>query len=229
MGATIDVESPADVLQALNDLRIEPPDAAERVEGLRGDLAKRGFEAIAWYQACHVWSEQTWGIYIDAAKLDDLACSILQDLRQSYGFVPHHFAAFLALGLTLAHEMFHGRVEVAASWLELTALQPRYVRYSEHVYDVLRETPEWLEEALANWSAWTWFKSTNVQKLLPHHGPLDRRLELLVKDLLDLAPPGYKDWRSGDIAATWRLLGTQIASGKPVKSLPTAPPFRLQG
>jgi hypothetical protein len=27
--------------------------------------------------------------------------------------------------------------------------------------------------------------------------------------------PGYKDWRSGDIAATWRRLGTQIASGKP--------------
>lgn len=42
------------------------------------------------------------------------------------------------------------------SWLEINALQPRHLRYKQRVYDRLRETPDWLEEALANWFAWDW-------------------------------------------------------------------------
>jgi hypothetical protein len=50
--------------------------------------------------------------------------------------------------------MFHARIEAACCWLELTALQLRHLRYSQNVYEKLRETPNWLEEALAYWSAW---------------------------------------------------------------------------
>jgi hypothetical protein len=35
-----------------------------------------------------VWSEASWGIYFDAAKLDELAVSILDDLKSSSTFVP---------------------------------------------------------------------------------------------------------------------------------------------
>ena len=58
--------------------------------------------------------------------------------------------ALLAFGMTYAHEMFHARVEAALSWAEINAQQPRHLRYKERVYQALRETPDWLEEALAN-------------------------------------------------------------------------------
>jgi hypothetical protein len=106
-----------------HDLRLDLPEAAEeRVSRLRGERERSGFEALAWYQAHHIWSEETWGIYFDAPKLDDLTFSILQDLRFHGGSAPHHLAAFLAFGLTFQHELFHAQVEAASSWLELTSL-----------------------------------------------------------------------------------------------------------
>jgi hypothetical protein len=124
---------PEEVLQGLTDVRLDRPDVDERAERLRHERELNGFEALAWYQSHHIWSEETWGIYFDAAKLDDLAFSILQDLRSYRGSAPHHLAAFLAFGLTLQHELFHGRVEAASSWLELTGLQPHHLRYEERV------------------------------------------------------------------------------------------------
>jgi hypothetical protein len=150
---------PEEILQALADLRLVLPDADERISRLQRERERSGFEALAWYQAHHIWSEETWGVYLDAAKLDDLALSILQDFQFRGGSAPHHLAAFLAFGLTLQHELFHAHVEAASSWLELTSSQPRHLRYERKVYDALRETPDWLEEALANWTAWQWFKS----------------------------------------------------------------------
>jgi hypothetical protein len=204
---------PEESLQALADLRLDLPDADERVSRLRSERERSGFEALAWYQAHHIWSEETWGIYFDAAKLDDLALSILQDLRCRGGSALHHLAAFLAFGLTLQHELFHALVEAASSWLELTSLQPRHLHYERNVYSALRETPDWLEEALANWTAWQWFKSDPVQAALARYG--SRHLEQVVEGCLDLSPPGYRDWRKGRDVSTWRTLATQLVQGKP--------------
>jgi hypothetical protein len=202
-----------EILQALADLRLDLPDADERVSRLQREREGSGFEALAWYQAHHIWSEETWGIYLDAAKLDDLALGVLQDFQFRRGSAPHHVAAFLAFGLTLQHELFHAHVEAASSWLELTSLQPRHLRYERKVYSALRETPDWLEEALANWTAWQWFKSVPVQDALAHYG--NRQLDQVVEGCLDLSPPGYRDWRKGGDVRTWRTLATQLVQGKP--------------
>jgi hypothetical protein len=153
----IDPES-TDLQDALDDLQLDQSDFRNRVDDVRKDAKGQGFEAIAWFQPYHVWTEETWGIYFDARKLDDLALSFLDDFKSARVHGSHSLAALLAFGLTYAHELFHARVEAALSWAEINAQQPRHLRYKERVYQALRETPDWLEEALANWSAWNWFK-----------------------------------------------------------------------
>jgi hypothetical protein len=210
---------PEEILQALADLGLDRPDADGRAGRSRRERERSGFEALAWYQSHHNWSEETWGIYVDASKLDDLAFSILQDLRSRGGYCPHHLAAFLAFGLTLQHELFHAQVEAASSWLELTSLQPRHLRYERNVYCALRETPDWLEEALANWVAWQWFKSSSVQDMIARYS--NRHIEQVVEGCLDVSPPGYRDWRKGRDVGTWRILATQLAQGRPRLSSPS--------
>jgi hypothetical protein len=204
-----------EVFLALADLRFDQPDASSRSQELRKEQEKRGFEAIAWYQAYHVWSEETWGIYFDSAKLDDFAYAIFEDFKSSRLTTSYGLASFLAFGLTYAHELFHACVEAASSWLELNTQKGRHLRYSQRVYDKLRETPEWLEEALANWSAWDWFKSHAVQSFIARRIAIGSQLDQIIQASLDLSPPGYRDWRKGSTTGTWRTFATQIVSGKP--------------
>ena len=210
---------PTEILQEMADLRLDLPDADRRREELDAERSEHGFDAIAWFQPHHAWTEDTWGIYFDARKLDVLAYSLYQDFTSQRVRVPHGIAAFLAFSMTYAHEMFHARVEAALSWLELTALQARYMRYSSGVYDALRETPEWLEEVLANWTAWQWFKSDEVRSLIGRWTSHQPGVERVVESTLDLSPPGYRDWRAGGASSTWRTFATQFVTGKPKTSL----------
>lgn len=212
---TYGVRDPTETFQELADLRLDLPDAVRQREGLSAERAQLGFDAIAWYQPHHQWTNETWGIYFDARKLDILAYSLHQDFTSQNVHVSQGFAAFLAFNLTYAHEMFHARVEAALSWLELTAMQPRHMRYSSGVYAALRETPEWLEEALANWTAWKWFKSDVVQGLFGRWTSHQSRTDRIVEAALDLSPPGYRDWRVGSATSAWRIFATQLITGKP--------------
>jgi hypothetical protein len=213
-----------DPVEALDDLQLDDTDFRRRVDEVRRDTQAHGFEAIAWFQPYHSWNEETWGIYFDARKLDDLALSFLDDFKSQRIFASPSDAARLAFGLTYAHEMFHARVEATLSWLEINALQPRHQRYRHRVYDALRETPDWLEEALANWSAWDWFRSEPVQALFSRRMPTLDGLQRVVESSLDLSPPGYRDWRVGQQAVTWRTFATQLSTGSPK---PTAPAIGL--
>lgn len=216
VSAPINPANPEDLTKVLEDLDFQPPDRVARRQRTQNDVKERGFEAIAWYQSHHVWTDETWGIYIDAAKLDDFSDSIFEDLKIGRGHLPFELAAFVGFGLVLEHEFFHARVEAAASWLELSALQPRYRRYGRQVYDALAGSSDWLEEALANWSSWAWFKSAPVQEHLSgRYGGVADRLGRAVEATLDLSPPGYRDWRNGQNRSAWRIFSTQLAQGTP--------------
>lgn len=206
--------NPIDLKVALDGLHLDDDDQRQRVNDVRAGTKIEGFEAIAWFQAFHKWSEETWGIYIDARKLDDLALSYLDDFRSKCIQVSSDLAGFLAFGLIYAHEMFHACVEAALSMQELTARSPRYLRYNEKVYQALRETPAWLEEALANWSAWNWFKAPETQALIAQMSPNIDGVAWVVEASLDLSPPGYQDWRLGHHLGTWRIFANQLAFGK---------------
>ncbi len=211
---------PGELFRELSDLRLDQPDAARRAEELDAERSECGFDAIAWYQPHHAWTEGAWGIFFDARKLDDLAYSLHRDFTAESIRASHGFAAFLAFNLTYTHEMFHARVEAALSWLELTSLQPRHLRYGRDVYNALRETPEWLEEALANWSAWQWFKSDAAQSLFGQRTSNPRGIERVVEAALDLSPAGYKDWRVGATPSIWRTFATQLSTGRPKTGSP---------
>jgi hypothetical protein len=211
-------------LNALDDAQLDDTDFRRRVDRIRDDVRTHGFEAIAWFQPFHSWSDETWGIFFDARKLDDLALSILDDLKVQRVHRSQSDAARLAFGLTYAHELFHARVEAALSWLEVNVLQPRHLRYKQRVYDALRETPQWLEEALANWAAWDWFHAEPVQAQFARRMLNLDGLQRVVESSLDLSPPGYRDWRLGHQAGTWRTFATQLSTGSPKL---TSPPIGL--
>lgn len=204
-----------DLKDALDDLQLDQGGYRDRVGDVRKDVKGHGFEAIAWFQPYHVSTEETWGIYFDARKLDDLALSFLDDFKSARVHGSHSLAALLAFGLTYAHELFHARVEAALSWLEINAQQPRHLRYKDRVYKALRETPDWLEEALANWSAWNWFNAPEVQSSVARMASNADGLGRVVEGSLDLAPPGYQEWRLGHQPSTWRTLANQLSTGKP--------------
>ncbi len=210
----IDPES-NDLQDALDDLQLDQSDFRNRVDDVRKDAKGQGFEAIAWFQPYHVWTEETWGIYFDARKLDDLALSLLDDFKSARVHGSHSLAALLAFGLTYAHELFHAQVEAALSWAEINAQQPRHLRYKDRVYQALRETPDWLEEALANWSAWSWFNAPGTQSLVARMASKAEGLERVVEASLDLAPPGYQEWRLGHQPSTWRTFANQLSTGNP--------------
>lgn len=206
-----------DLKDALDDLQLDQGD----LDDVRKDVKGQGFEAIAWFQPYHVWTEETWGIYFDARKLDDLALSFLDDFKSAPVHGSHSLAALLAFGLTYAHELFHARVEAALSWLEINAQQPRHLRYKERVYQALRETPDWIEEALANWAAWSWFMTPDIQSLVTRMASNAEGLDRVVDASLDLAPPGYQEWRLGHQPGTWRTFANQLSTGNPKTAAPS--------
>lgn len=222
--AQVELGSPGawDFAESFDGMEIVPFDFQERVKESRKDRKAHGFEAIAWFQPYHVWTEETWGIYFDAKKLDDLACSLIDDFKTNrvHGS-SHSLAALLAFGLTYAHELFHAKVEAALSWQEINALQPRHQRYNKNVYHALRETPEWLEEALANWSAWDWFKTPDIQAVINRMSSNADGLDRVVEASLDLSPPGYQEWRLGRQPGIWRTFANQLSIGKPKTSPPS--------
>lgn len=204
-----------DLKSVFDDLNLEDSDFRSRVDDIRKVSETEGFEAIAWFQPYHIWTEASWGIYFDARKLDDLALSLLDDFRRQRVQGSQSLAALLAFSLTFAHELFHAQVEAVLSWQELNSRQPRHLRYKRNVYDPLRQTPEWLEEALANWSAWDWFRSQKTLALLTTMTSDLNGLERVVEAALDLSPPGYREWRLGNENATWRTFANQLITGKP--------------
>ena len=189
----------------------------DRSARAREAMKARGFEAIAWYQSHHSYGEEWWGIYFDAEKLDDAVCSLSDDLRRAgFARATDALAAKLVIGLVYEHELFHARVDAASTWLELTADQARFRRYNENAYRPTFETTDCLEEALANFWGWTWFKAeVELQHLYGALTDVEKaNLERVVEASLDLSPPGYDQWRRGHERDVWRVLATQVASGK---------------
>ncbi|WP_418319037.1 hypothetical protein [Piscinibacter sakaiensis] len=201
-----------------DDFKFEFEAPEEVARTAKAQIRQHGFDCIGWYLPHHFYTEDTWGIYIDAPKLDEAACSIAEDLRA--GGVRrgrNALAGKLALMLVYRHELFHAKVEAAFTWMELQALQPKFLPYKAKVFNALKGTDDHLEEALANFASWVWASADAVvQQLTGQLGEKDRRLvEKVVRWHLDLSPPGYRRWEEGNCRETWRVLATQMVQGKP--------------
>ena len=192
----------------------------EREQGARRGrdaLKSHGFEAIAWYQPWHTYCDEAWGIYFDARMLDDVVCAFLEDLNHDSTIgISDGLASQLFFGLVYEHEIFHARLEASTASQELTATKSRYVRYQDKVYRPTLGTSACLEEALANWWAWSWLQAESALMLMSGliRSQQQDALIGIVNATLDLSPPGYSDWRLGHDRESWRQLATQVTSGK---------------
>lgn len=187
-----------------------PQPTGEGREAFKAD----GFEAFAWYQSFHCYDEASWGIHFHSRNLDRLVADLAHDLSRIQAR-SRQLAALLGVRLLMAHELFHARTEFAATWHELSEKRRRYRRYFDDVYTRNRFTADWLEEALANWSAHEWLLE-NIDRL--HHDGIVRdpsRVRAVVEEWLDFSPAGYRDWRAGDNHITWDRLASEIAKGEP--------------
>lgn len=187
------------------------------------EVQSRGFEAFGWYQGFHQFAEDSWGIYIDAEALDDAVCGFSSDLRAA-GL--HTFtdaiAAQVVFGMLYEHEMFHALVEARLSSAELTTGKARFQGYKQNVYRPLLLSDACVEEALANFAAWSWMQTEAILLRISATLHLDEAVVLTrVAELwLDLSPPGYNKWRIGQGWEAWRRLSSQMATGRPTKPIP---------
>jgi hypothetical protein len=118
----------------------------------------------------------------------------------------------LALGMILAHEVFHARVEMASSWQELAIRRPRYLRYSEKVYEHFKLSPDWREEALANWAAWEWWCNTRPRWTETGIVKNSKVIDDIVETCLSISPAGYREWRRGRDTSTWQALAMEVTT-----------------
>jgi hypothetical protein len=205
----IDIDDAEDLTQ--ETLSDDLPQGGEEGKDL---LRSNGFEAIAWYQAFHKYTDAVWGIYFDAPRLDLVVASLARDLRL-VSPRPFELAARLLVQLVTIHELFHARVEFSATWLEIAARRKRYLPYSKNVYETCRFTERWLEEALANWCSHRWYVEAaptwKFKGLIKDATGVER----IIVDWLDLSPPGYSHWRVGEQHGAWRRLANEVRSGRP--------------
>lgn len=190
-------------------------ESENRLDALREEIQSTGFEALAWYQPYHIWTEDSWGIFFDGSKIDDLALIIDQLVNPQFlKNFRRELLSRLAMGLVHAHEVFHARVEACLSWEELTVSSGRYLRYQKNVYSKSKGTDEWFEEALANWASWEWFQSF-LERHFPDDTQQKNALSEAVEQILDSSPAGYNNWRVGKDQAIRRIFLEQLVSGKP--------------
>lgn len=210
---------PSGVAAPRAELRIRVPEelARDRDEVSRRTkelIAQHGVEAVGWYSPWHRYEEDVWGVYLHAEQLEQLCFTAWLDAGR-YENVPYELAAALVVRKVYDHEMFHARMEVAATFAEMTAGAPKLLQYQDAVYRKHYGTSDCLEEALANYSA-----HRKLEGYLPYLCKAYDRgavyaVRNAIRDLMDLAPAGYRDWRLGDQAATWATLATQLCTGAP--------------
>ena len=204
--------SPTSDEDAFDTCRLDDQNYRERINACENRRQEHGFEAIGWYQTHHMWDEGSWGIYLDAEKIDDFALSIFDNLRSKSISNSMSTACFLAYGLVYSHEQFHARIDATLSWLELLFSSPKYREYKSDCYQKTLMTSACIEEALANWWSWQWFQ--NWLEVSPHPDSEREKLENIISAHLDLSPPGYADWRLGDDTQTARNLAFQLLSSR---------------
>jgi len=213
----------------------------ESLDGLLDDLRCRGFDptdhgsddiakkiavfgsgAFASYLPWHIYaySKRTpWGIYLFAEPL--LVWGHMLTLTaKACGFTLTYLQGLsLAVQVAFRHELFHYHVERFAIRSEVLGRQPVYLPYRNHVFLPLRDTRDWLEEALAQAVV---LKSKLVSKRV-FSLPQSKWKPVLDVEFAKFGA-GYRDHACthvGGVEKAHALLAAQIQSGSIV------PPFSV--
>lgn len=167
---------------------------AQKIEEL---IEKQGTDALAWYRPFHMDPQEKWGITILDQGIWYLARKLAIDL---YGERDDYIAdeilncRDIAKNFLYHHEMFHFKVELAATMMEMNRLGvPIYARYwgpnrggewFGSPSEVLRGHAP-LEEALAN--------SYAREKVISEFSkPMKDKVRIAINEFMKSQPEGYK-------------------------------------
>jgi hypothetical protein len=145
-----DIESLDGLLEDLRGRGFDPTSSGTDVIARR--VAVFGSEALASYLPWHIYalSKRTpWGIYLFAEPLLLWGHALTQTAK-ACGFT-FSYAQGLSLAVQVAfrHELFHYHVERFAIRSEVLGRRPVYLPYRSSVFIPTANSPDWLEEALA--------------------------------------------------------------------------------
>jgi hypothetical protein len=166
-----------------------PPQRRQSDEGEAGP-----WDRCAWYAPIHFYGHR-WGIYMREDCIRSLALAISGFLPSSAGTLPKRrlFQQLIrgaAYSLFL-HEQYHHKVESFAFRLHVSSGVPAYRAYSKQVYRALVNTPDQLEEALANADSYLRLTQNHYTKAIT---PLVlKATRAYLRDTFPFEPPGYRE------------------------------------
>jgi mRNA-degrading endonuclease RelE of RelBE toxin-antitoxin system len=171
-----------------------PDDQELNVQWLDQEIEKTGTEALAWYRPFHLSPQRLWGITITDRGIWKLARDVFAvKYNKPYSVEEIEDCRDLAFQFLYSHELFHFRVEFAATVMELNNPsrhdEPIYARHWDgrmggtwfrSPSNILNgDAP--LEEALAN--EYGYWISTRGQ---PYS------VKKALRKFMDTMPPGYR-------------------------------------
>ena len=176
-----------------------------------GVTENSGTDALAWYRPFHIKSHEKWGItildqgiwylakFIAAKIYEDVDVNRLYNSEQSESILSECFD--VALDFLYYHELFHFKVELAATIAELNSNTPFYRYYWFNGFNSESETIRGkspLEEALAN----SFARNKALEEVPTKNRPQVRKA---LDSFIESQPDGYKDAHSVKGKKTFRL------------------------
>lgn len=200
---------------AVDDLGEQDETFQEADKRTREAFEQHGSEAFGWYQTCHAWNADCWGIVLNVSKINDLGRALKGRLADA-GLWTGEEALQVASNLILEHEFFHARVDFLSLGQELVSRTGLALQYNKHVYKKSVGTSDAIEEALANYVALEAVRNLVHGWRAGHHWSqekVDVALDF-IEELFDVSPPGYSDWQLGEDPDVWRRLVWQVLEGR---------------
>ena len=174
-----------------------------------------GKDAFGMYLPAHYYFKSgKWGIYLYVDIIEDRAYELYKE--QHKFFKPNDFLTLneikkLYYYAVHRHEFFHYQTEVYATRAEILSHKPLYINYDRYVKKFVKNSSDWLEEALAESSVLNSRLVTKVTKVSK------KALKALYEYDLQFMPPGYKDYKCvkyGGPLAAHIYLASQILQTK---------------
>lgn len=175
-----------------------PSDDALESGWLRDEIVEHGVEALAWYRPFHISPQHEWGITITDRGIWYLAKNVMSRKYEApYTAEQIHDCFELAYEFLYYHELFHFKVEYAATILELNSPhEPTKVYAPFWEEGFYRPGPNHclpLEEAMANEFA-RWKVCQGQPKLLKD----------AIEEFMQTQPSGYRDFADVKHHRNWQ-------------------------
>jgi hypothetical protein len=152
-----------------------------------------GKDAFGMYLPFHYYfSSGKWGIYLFVDIINDRAQELYNEQHNFFkqtDFLTLNEIKKLYYYAVYRHEFFHYQTEVYTTRAEILGHKPLYINYNRYVKKFVKNSENWLEEALAESSVLSSRLVTKITKIS------SKSLKALYEYDLKFMPPGYRDYK----------------------------------